>query len=169
MLCDDCKKRTACVHITKIINNQKVEKHLCEQCARKTGEINTVFNTPFSVHDFLKGMFNTGFEESRPQVEQTCPNCGMSYADFSRSGKIGCSSCYETFAQRLEPIVKRIHGTCRHTGKVPARSGGVLALKQLLQSLKQQLQRHIEHEEYEDAAKLRDQIRDLERQIESEK
>jgi protein arginine kinase activator len=168
MLCDDCKKRTACVHITKIINNQKVEKHLCEQCARKTGEINTVFETPFSVHDFLKGMFNTSFEESQPQAEQACTNCGMTYADFSRSGKIGCSYCYETFSQRLQPLVKRIHGTCHHTGKVPARSGGVLALKQQLQRLKQQLQSHIDKEEYEEAAKVRDQIRGLERQLMAE-
>jgi len=165
MLCDNCKKRTATVHITKITNHQKTERHLCEQCARQTGEINAPFNASLSVNDFLKGLFATGFEEAQLPVEPTCARCGMSYSDFSRSGKIGCSACYKTFKQRIRPLVKRIHGTYQHTGKIPVRCGGILALKQQLQRLKEQLQRHVQREEYEEAARLRDQIHQLEKEI----
>lgn len=165
MLCDHCKSKPACVHITKIINNQKVEKHLCQECAQGSGEMNFSMVNDFSVNDFLKGMFNYEFVHGAgPKTETACPNCGMTYNDFSRSGKIGCSTCYQVFGAKLEPLVRRIHGTCGHTGKVPKRGQGTLELKLRLKKMKQELERHIASEEYEQAAKLRDEIRALEKQ-----
>ncbi|MDD4602152.1 MAG: hypothetical protein PHQ46_14085, partial [Negativicutes bacterium] len=83
MLCDECKKRPACMHITKIVNDQKVEKHLCEQCAQEHGHMNFSFDNNFSVHDFLKGIFkNSPSDGGASQVESACPQCGMTYRDF---------------------------------------------------------------------------------------
>lgn len=164
MLCDDCHKRPACVHITKINNNQKIEKHLCEYCAQKTGEFNFTFDAGLSVQDLLKGMFTQSYVETQQQ-SVTCPNCGMSYGDFSHNGKIGCSVCYSTFADRLQQVLRRIHGANVHTGKVPLRTGGALAVRQTIKKMKRQLATHIAREEYENAAKLRDEIRDMERQL----
>jgi protein arginine kinase activator len=165
MLCDDCKKRQASVHITKIINNQKVEQHLCEVCAKESELVVFAVNPQsFTVQDFLKGMFHhISHETARPTV--SCPDCGMTYQDFSRSGKIGCSTCYKTFSPELETVIRRIHGTSSHTGKVPHRSGEVLEVKQRLKQLKHLLETAIEKEEYEDAAKIRDQIRLLEKDM----
>jgi len=165
MLCDDCKKRQACVHITKIANNQKIDKHLCEQCARESGEM--IFSTDhkFSVHDFLKGMFSNSFADAAQPKVEACANCGMTYRDFSRSGKIGCSACYSTFGSRLEPLLRRIHGASVHTGKVPRRSGGMLEIKQRIKQMRQQLEQYVANEEYEQAARLRDEIRNLEKEL----
>ncbi|EAX46673.1 UvrB/UvrC protein [Thermosinus carboxydivorans Nor1] len=169
MLCDECKRRPASVHITKITNNHKVEKHLCQQCAQASGEGSFSFGPQFSVHDFLKGMFNHGFAEGHiAQSQPACTNCGMTYQDFSRTGRIGCSACYGAFGQRLEPLLRRIHGASIHTGKLPKRAGGQLELKQRLKRLRQDLERHVANEEYEQAARVRDEIRSLEKQLSSQ-
>ena len=168
MLCDDCKKRLACVHITKITNDHKTEKHLCEECAQEYGEMkiaNVVINTKLSVQDFLKGMFNNCFLEQQHQEEGACEHCGMTYSEFSRSGKIGCAGCYAAFSGRLEPLIRRIHGASAHTGKVPKRTGGIIEVRQRLKRMKQELERHIACEEYEMAATVRDEIKTIEKEI----
>lgn len=173
MLCDECQKEPACVHITKVINQQKIEKHLCEQCAQKSGEIigkgiNNIFSSKFSVHDFLKEMFNyTLPDNARQTLEPVCSECGLSYSEFSRSGKFGCSGCYQAFGGQLEPLIKRIHGTAAHTGKVPKRGGMRFGLEQRIKRLRQELEQHVTREEYEQAARLRDEIRVLEKQLAS--
>lgn len=166
MLCDECKKRPACMHITKIVNNQKIERHLCEQCAKEHGDMSFSFEDNFAVHDFLKGLFNNCYGDSaQTQSEKACPQCGMTYRDFSRNGKIGCNACYGAFGDRLIPLLRRIHGTSAHTGKVPRRSGGNIVLKQQLARMRQELDNCIKREEYEEAATLRDEIRALEKKI----
>lgn len=166
MLCDDCKERPASVHITKINNNKKTEKHLCDMCAQKSGELTFSTEAQHTVQDFLKGMFSHGFSSpSTQRTEHGCPHCGMSYSDFSRGGKIGCSKCFATYGERLKPLLRRIHGTSNHTGKVPKRGGGKLTLQRKLHQLRQDLERHISHEEYEQAAQVRDEIRLLEKEI----
>lgn len=165
MLCDDCKKKPACVHITKITNNQKVDKYLCEQCAMESGEL--VFSTDhkFSVHDFLKGMFSNSLAEAAQPQSEACTNCGMTYRDFSRTGKFGCSSCYSVFGDKLEPLLRRIHGATNHIGKVPKRSEGVLGIRQRVKGLRERLEQYVLNEEYEQAASLRDEIRQLEKEL----
>jgi len=168
MLCDDCKKRTACMHITKIINNQKTEKSLCAECAKAAGEISLSFDTQFYVHDFLKGMFNHGlFTDAQVVKEQdNCPECGMTYSDFNRKGKVGCSACYVTFGEQFDTLLKRIHGASCHTGKIPKRSGGTVKVRQQIKKMRQQLEQYVLNEEYEKAVVLRDEIRRLEKEIE---
>lgn len=166
MLCDDCKKRPASVHITQITNNQKTDKHLCSQCAQNHGDIGFALNSQFSVHDFLKNMFNPGAEGAPGKAACACANCGMSYTDFNRSGKFGCAACYTAFANRVEPLLRRIHGTTSHTGKIPRRTGGALELKQRLKKLRIDLERYVSREEYEQAAEVRDQIRQMEKEME---
>lgn len=164
MLCDDCQERPASVHITKINNNQKTEKHLCDICAQKSGDLSFASNANFAAADFLTGLFNHGVSAPRPRPQTECPGCGMTYGEFSRSGKIGCSECLNTYGQQLRPLLRRIHGTSTHTGKVPKRGGGQLAAKRRLKELKQELELSIRDENYEQAAKLRDEIRTLEQQ-----
>ncbi|MDR7867624.1 MAG: UvrB/UvrC motif-containing protein [Sporomusaceae bacterium] len=170
MLCDDCKEKQASVHITKINNNQKTEKHLCDTCAEKAGELSFSTDANFAFQDFLKGMMGASLAgPPQHRSETACPNCGLTYGDFGRSGKIGCGECYTAYGDRLEPLLRRIHGTSAHTGKVPRRGGGKLALRQRLRQLRSELDRHVGREEYEQAAKVRDEIKALEGQINAEK
>ena len=89
----------------------------------------------------------------------------MSYNDFLETGKIGCSVCYDTFRSQLEPVLRRIHGSSTHTGKIPHRSGGNLELKHEMMQLKENLKAAVEHEEYEKAAVYRDKIHALEQTL----
>lgn len=162
MLCDDCKKKQASVHITQITNNQKVDKHLCNQCAQGYGHLGLAMNSQFTVHDFLKNMFTSGAGDNALRSSTGCSNCGMTYQDFSRSGKFGCSNCYSSFGSRVDPLLRRIHGCTGHIGKIPRRTGGELEMKQKIKKLRHDLERHVVQEEYEQAAKVRDAIRVLE-------
>ena len=173
MLCDDCGRNEAVVHITQIGPDGKVEKNLCEHCAANYGEFlaHPQERRHVAMDDFLKGIFSNSNKENqeaiRPsgQTELVCPNCGMSYRDFQQSGKIGCADCYQTFRPQLEPLLRRIHGSSVHRGKIPHRSGGTLELKQQIGLLRQQLQESVAHEAYEQAAEYRDKIRALEKEL----
>ena len=173
MVCDECGKNEAHIHIVQIGPNGRVEKNLCEECA--TGYGSTVFTSQqksMSVNDFLKGVFSSA-TESEDDVQETrhglvCPNCGMSYQDFRQTGKIGCSVCYDVFRQQLEPLLRRVHGSSVHSGKIPRRSGGALELKHEIEVLRRNLQEAVRKEEYEKAAEYRDRIRLLERELEKQ-
>lgn len=175
MLCDDCGRREAVVHIMQIGPDGRTEKNLCEECAAgysdfMVGHQQEQPRKKVSVNDFLRGMFSQP-QESEESVkpiqpsEMSCPNCGMTYQDFKKTGKIGCSVCYETFRRQLEPLLRRIHGTSTHNGKIPHRSGGTLELKHEIEVLRAELKESIAQEEYEQAAQLRDRIRALEKEL----
>ena len=175
MLCDDCGRNKAVVHIVQAGAGRRAEKNLCEECAAKYGE----FLMPFgkrdvSVNDFLKGVFGAQEEkeargsQALERTELICPNCGMSYPDFLQTGKIGCSVCYETFRRQLDPLLRRIHGSSAHSGKIPHRTGGTLELKQRAALLREQLQACVAREEYEKAAAYRDEIRHIEKELAGE-
>ncbi|WP_248929061.1 UvrB/UvrC motif-containing protein [Paenibacillus hamazuiensis] len=169
MICQECGKKPATLHFTKIVNGEKTEFHICETCAREKGEMIPGTPNSFSIHNLLSGLLD--FEPSssatlaqKPQMAR-CEHCGLTYAQFSKLGRFGCSSCYKHFADRLDPLFKRVHGSTTHTGKVPKRSGGMIKYKRELESLKKELLLRIEREEFEQAASLRDQIRELEKKV----
>jgi len=171
MYCDYCKNKPATVHLTKIINGQKTELHLCEDCAKQSGEINW-FNTfslndffqPFSVNDLLSG-FLEGVGQSNAEANYAaikCERCGMTYEQFKRTGMLGCSQCYKAFADELIPLIKRIHGNVKHVGKVPRKAGGELRVRREIERLKEELDKAVKDEAFEKAAELRDKIKELE-------
>lgn len=162
MTCDVCGKNPATVHLTEIIDEQMNELHLCEECARKKS---AQMEQQFGLSDLLAGLAN--FDKT-PQAEEKemaskCAACGLSYKDFKKIGRLGCGECYSSFKKYLAPLLKRIHGASFHFGKCPVPSSEKAGGKQKidLQELRCKLQRAIEAEEYEEAARIRDQIRDL--------
>ena len=174
MLCERCKKNTASVHVTHINNGEKVEHYLCEQCAKETESIH--FNTPISFQDFLTGLLDMplmGKSPSKGATDKTallqCPSCKMTYDEFSKIGRFGCSECYTAFKSRLMPIIKNIHGIHEHIGKLPSSAADELKFKRELEQLKKELKEAIRLEEFERAAQLRDRIRSMEQGGENEK
>ena len=161
MLCQNCKQREAKVHLSKTINGQTKEIYLCDQCAEQTQEFNFVFQ-PGIIPDFLQAIFgfNPSITTSKPQ-EESCSNCGMTFSQITRAGKLGCSSCYEAFESHLGQLLRRIHGSGQHVGKIPGRRGIAIKSKLELNKLKEKLQILIQQEKFEDAAIVRDQIRSL--------
>lgn len=161
MLCDICGKNPATVHLTEIIDNQMNELHLCEDCARQKS---AQMEQQFGLSDLLAGMVD--FEKSAKDLEGVslkCTNCGLAYSDFKKIGRLGCGECYNAFKRYLAPLLKRIHGSSQHVGKGPTRAAKISKKKLTLQDLRMKLQRAIEEEAFEEAAKIRDQIRDLEK------
>lgn len=173
MLCQECQKHSATVYITRIINGHKSEVHLCEICAQeKDFELSFDFDPKFSIQNLLAGLLNyegTGSAlRTRHQAKMQCSNCGLTFAQFAQIGRFGCSNCYESFAKRFHPLLKRIHGSQVHSGKIPCRAGKKIRLKRKFEQLKNNLKQHVMREEFEEAARLRDKIRQLEKKSEKE-
>ena len=162
MLCDICHKSAATVHLTEIIDNQITELHLCEECARQKG---AQMEQHFGLADLLAGLADLGQQfEVSGKAEAKCPNCGLTYQDFRRIGRLGCSECYQAFRDSLAVLLKRIHGSTQHLGRVPSKITKPAAApkKSVIEVLRLDLQKAIETEEFEQAAALRDKIRALE-------
>jgi len=161
MLCQHCQQREAIVHLSITENEKTREVYLCEPCAEKNQEIGFVFH-PAIMPEFLKALF--GFNPSllEQPSEVTCPKCGITFARITQVGKLGCSTCYETFETQLEPLLRCVHGGGQNAGKVPARRGIAIKSRLDLRKLKEKLQLLIHQEAFEEAAVVRDKIRQLE-------
>ena len=119
MLCQECQKRPATVHMTKIINNKKTELHLCEECAEKRNDFN--WFTPFSINDLFNSLMDTGIPSMAIDRKSNlyCNSCGMDYSQFKKTGRLGCSMCYKAFNNQLLPIIRRIQKGHNILGKYP--------------------------------------------------
>ena len=164
MLCQNCGEKEANVHLTKIINDKKTELYLCEDCAEKTGQISLEGSESFSLQNLLAGMLkpevSTSFGSTKTSI--ICEKCGLDYENFRENGLFGCAKCYDTFGEYLDPLVKRIHGSNKHNGKVPRRKGGDVKVKRKIKKLKIEMDEAVKKEKFEEAAELRDEIHELE-------
>lgn len=171
MNCERCQARPAVVHITEIVNNKKRTLQLCEQCAREIQAESFGLIPQMGLHNFLASLFSNQvaapFGQALSQGEK-CSNCGLSEAQFVQSGLLGCAECYKKFNERLDPVFRRIHGISKHTGKVPVRTGGKVRLSKEIDRLKASLREVIAREEFEEAARIRDSIRELEKDLSGE-
>ena len=169
MMCDKCKIRPATVHYTQIINGVKTEMNLCQQCAAEEGILGSeVFSTfaPFSVQNLLSGLMDFLPGIKKVEDEQLkCEYCGMTYEEFKEKGRLGCSHCYDSFKEELNPLMRRIHGSFEHRGKIPKKAGGALRVKREIEELKEELEKAIKEERYERAAEIRDKIKEIEKGI----
>ncbi|MBP2242841.1 protein arginine kinase activator [Cytobacillus eiseniae] len=129
--------------------------------------------TGFSINNLLAGLLNMNptiqkHEQDSFQKENIvqCDQCSMTFQQFIKLGRFGCANCYKAFGDQLTPILRRLHsGNSSHNGKIPARIGGSLHLKKNIEQLKHQLKEIISKEEFEKAAQIRDEIRLLESQL----
>lgn len=162
MQCDLCGAKKATVHLTEIVDEQMTELHLCEDCAR---EKSVQMEQQFGLADLLAGLADFGQQvKNVEKVKAQCPNCGMTYEDFRKFGRLGCSECYNAFREQLNVLLKKIHGSNQHLGKAPIKLPQVVKKKiDQLQELKKSLQQAIEGEDFEKAAQLRDKIREVEK------
>ncbi len=181
MLCDNCGKREANVRYSENINGRKKELHLCEECSKKLGIENMDFNMPIDFSSFFGGLLEDfGTNDFMPlfnEVKQLkCDNCGYTFEDIVNTGKLGCENCYSVFENRLDPIIKKIQGSNKHVG----RTGKIIDSKisekinnkdsktennkdvSKVEKLQNDLKKAIKEEKYEEAAKIRDEIKKIE-------
>ena len=175
MLCQNCGKNEANVRYTQIINGVKKEMALCQSCSKELGIGHIEFNMPINLSSFW-GEF---LEDSellpsfiKPK-EIICDKCRMTYEEFTKIGKFGCENCYSSFSDKIDSILKNIQGGNRHIGRIAIsrENNKMLQTKEIkeekveqskLEVLKNDLKIAIREERYEDAAKIRDEIKKLE-------
>jgi protein arginine kinase activator len=163
MLCEDCGKKEARVEFTQMENNDKTVLKLCIDCAKKRGFEDTLSASSFSLGNFLAGIIQKSEAEgTKPLPKLECPGCGLDYEEFRQHGRLGCSRCYETFFDYLKDLLRRVHGSNDHVGKVPHSAREKFLARRELKKLHQEMKKAVEREEFERAANLRDQIRKLE-------
>ncbi|MBX6312012.1 MAG: UvrB/UvrC motif-containing protein [Isosphaeraceae bacterium] len=157
MTCQQCQDE-ASVHLTEAVNGQVREVHLCGACARKAGLVVPEGTQPeLPLDQVVQALILTHVGELVGELAQrTCPCCGLKFMEFRTEGQLGCPHDYESFYRGLLPILRRTHGATRHVGKIPRRrpATGTARLK-----LRAELRRAIALEDYETAARLRDQLR----------
>lgn len=167
MVCDICGKNEATVHLTEIINNEVTKLHLCEECAREKA---SEMEEHFGLAELLAGLADFGVQlESDETTKVKCHSCGFTFMDFKKVGRLGCGECYETFKKSLTPLLRRIHGSDQHYGKAPSKAQKGAKVRDDIQELKTRLQKAIQMEEFEEAARLRDQIKELEKKMSTRK
>ncbi len=166
MHCDVCGKKKATVHLTEIVDDQISEMHLCEGCAR---EKSAQMEQQFGLADLLAGLSDFGKQSKEVDSKVTirCSTCGLSYEDFRKYGRLGCSECYDAFKTHLAQLLKKIHGSNQHLGKSPVSVPQEQKKKiEDIQEMKNQLLQAIQSEQFETAAELRDKIREIEKKNE---
>lgn len=180
MLCENCKENEANVKYTQIINGVKKEIQLCDKCSKKLGIGTFDFNMPIDLSSFL-GEFFEDEKQLLPNFIQKqnlmCEKCNMTYDEFINSGKFGCDNCYDVFSERIDPVLKNIHGANRHIGRgyINSKKTDKNIIKDVsneesnkektenskLDKLEKELKQAINEERYEDAAKIRDEIKKI--------
>lgn len=169
MLCQHCKKHQATTHVKTMINGEYAEYMLCPECAHELGYDNMF--SDFSA-DF-GGLLSSFFSNALPAISGAthCDTCGSTLNDIKRSGKVGCADCYDTFFSELLPTIRSIHGNTEHKGKHPVieytvnpdeKSDTTGSSGSKLESLRAELKQAIADENFERAAQLRDEIKELE-------
>lgn len=164
--CDKCG-RPATHHSVEIIQGQKIEKHLCEQHAAEEGLAIKSINTPINelLTNFVKVHGQASVTDQNPPTV-SCPDCGMTFEQFRKDSLLGCPDCYKTFERQLSTILERAQeGATHHIGKVPRRAGAGEQRQALLMRMRKQLDDAVMGEDYERAARLRDDIRKFEEDL----
>ena len=161
MLCQNCKRNDAGVHLKRIVGGESAEIHLCSVCAAALGVRDAVTGfSPFG--DMLGNLSGTGNMRSANRVLR-CETCGFSFEDIARTGLPGCPDCYRAFTVKLRPTIGKIHGRAVFKGKTPEKYDSPKVNGSEIAVLREQLQKAVEAEDYETAALLRDRIRQLQK------
>lgn len=176
MRCQHCNQNEATTFIKRNINGHKEELHLCSECAKELGVMDE-FRMPTMSEmfgdTFLGNFLGAGVAamNSLAGVDR-CLSCGSSFNDIVQSGRMGCADCYDRFEEKLEPSIRKIHGKTKHIGKFvsysednevndTAKEESVSQEKSELESLQEQMKAAINEQRFEDAAVIRDKIKEI--------
>lgn len=162
MLCQNCGKKEAKTHLKKITNGETVELHLCPDCAFALGYTDVFSGFGINLSDFFGGFFGDTPVSAISNKTIRCEKCGSTFEDIAKSGKIGCADCYNLFYDKLLPSLQRIHGKTHHEGKLAKGAGEEVKRARKLTELKRKLNDAIDEQNFELAALIRDEIKEME-------
>lgn len=154
------------IHVTQIRDGKKSSIHICPECAQEKGVAGPAINTTFSIEQIVNQLGKANLPDLPVAMEQkTCKSCGLTYNAFKESGRLGCASCYDMFAEELEPLLLKVQKELRYTGKYPAEGNDIVQKKREIAELKRQLKISVDQEDFYKAAELRDRISELGKQL----
>lgn len=165
MLCEECGKNQATVSITLSTGNGISTRRLCPECMKKM-ELSLAKG---DIQSFLSSIMSVLSKEKKgDQPGPVCSVCGLSYAEFEHTGHLGCAQCYRDFADQLKPMLQKIHGRTQHAGRKPTAfvPDPRDELNTRIVELRQKMDDAVAAENFEDAAKYRDELRSLTQQQE---
>jgi protein arginine kinase activator len=165
MMCGECNEKRAIIRYAETTDGRLSTWNLCEECARRRGVAPLLSTFAGPLVNILMGLLEESRESEEESSGAVCPQCGLSYGDFRRSGKLGCGVCYETFREELRPLIRRVHGSTSHAGRAPLELERDFDSRTELKRLKNELRDAVRREEYERAAELRDLIRGTGREL----
>ena len=163
-VCDICGEKPAVVHLTQVVENKTIHSHLCEECAAEKGISEPQSPGSLPLVDFLANMGGEApLEPTGTHEEPSCPFCGLLASDFKNHGRLGCPQCYSTFEPSLRNLLRRIHGGTQHVGKIYLPPDPSMREREKrLDGLRSKLRRAVDAEDFERAARIRDEIRAME-------
>lgn len=156
MLCEECNQNQATVVVTVMTGNGTTTRHLCKECVEKMES--SIAKGDMS--SFLSSLLNLLSKETKEETLK-CDACGLTYDEFLKTGKLGCTQCYKVFAEQLKPLLLRVHGRNQHAGRVPENRREERELEQQILVLKTRMEEAVTAENFEEAATLRDEIKAL--------
>lgn len=150
MLCEDCGKRNADVILTTVIDGESTTRHLCRECVKKyrSGDIQSLLAAILS-----------SMSKRTADKDIACPKCGTSFAEFRKTGMLGCAECYQAFRGEIEPLMTRLQGRAQHAGRRPPLSEEEQARRDKIEALRLKMEAAVAIEDFETAAVYRDQLR----------
>lgn len=173
MKCSHCNNNEANTHIRKTVNGKTQEMYLCSECAKELGVMDEFNFEPFTMDSFFGNLLGAGASalNSLAGIDR-CNYCGSSLNDIINSGRTGCSNCYTKFEDRLIPSIEKLHGRTKHIGKNVTYTyeqdsknddGKADPSSKMSETdkLKAELKAAIQEQRFEDAAIIRDKIKDL--------
>jgi len=158
MKCQECNKEKAIVHLTDIEGGKKVERHLCLECAQKLGVAYPATVSLSTLSELISQVSGSQPEQARDVPDINCSVCGMSLAEFQKEGRFGCANDYQVFREHISGLLERVHDGRIHVGKVPRARGADLKTQTEVRALRAQLNTAVSREDYEEAARLRDEL-----------
>ncbi len=148
MKCDMCGENDAIYHFTEVIDGKIKVYHLCAACAAKKGGI------PYPV-----------IKKEKEEENIKCPECGLTYKEFTQTGKFGCPECYNTFREKIKPLLIKIHNSSQHSGKILIKDERTITLKRNIRQLRKELKKALGTESYETAAKIKEELNHYEEEL----
>ena len=173
MKCENCKKNDATIHFTQVKEGKVVSYNLCQECAEKFGMKGAKFDSkqqPAFTPDDKSEVLSELLQSKSPDDNEKCSVCQSTLDDIKTSGRMGCGQCYFTFENQIDVLLRRIQASSFHVGKRTSKLDDQLYSDQVaIRKLKKELTDAVKKENYEKAARLRDEIISIEKRLEVSK
>lgn len=164
-LCEECGVNEACYTISVMMGGQITQRHLCADCMAKMNMNLAAGNVKHLLSAIMSAITGTAEEAASeaiaPEEDVLCERCGTTLSQFTKSGRLGCPSCYTAFREQLTPMLQQIHGRVQHAGRKPIDDEAAQRRRTVYERLSRQLEQAVAVEDFETAAILRDQLRHL--------